>query len=414
MRVLDVLREAAGPAVPGGPVDRATRAISWVRVVLGTTAVILESVFHTMSGTTRIRFFVLVGLVFVPYAISTVLLRARRSVALRISMPFVDLLMLFSFQAFLPPPNAIPLLANVLVVTYATALRGIAAGILTTALASGFAFLALAINPVEAIDVFFKVIYPGLLASTAFLVHAATHEQRMRGSRQTQLHLSSISHELRTPLTAIGGFAETLRDQGEALDDATRAMMLQRIADNTQELDQLIGPVLEFAGLEVVKSTPEPSVLPLAREVTRFIDTHRPALGAHPISVGIDAGLKVRAEPFSLQRVLANLLTNASKYSPAGAPIEVVAHEGTKNQIVVSVRDHGPGIPTEDQPHIFDPFYRGRRTNQPGGTGLGLALVRMYVERNAGRVWVDSRPDAGSAFSFTLPAARQPQQEPRP
>jgi signal transduction histidine kinase len=115
---------------------------------------------------------------------------------------------------------------------------------------------------------------------------------------------------------------------------------------------------------------------------------------------------EVLADPGRIEQVLHNLLDNAAKYSNPGSPIEV---ETTirDQQVLISVKDHGDGIPSHEVERIFEPFYRGENSRRRGnrGTGLGLAICRGIVESHDGRLWVESKPGLGSTFFFTLPLA---------
>jgi signal transduction histidine kinase len=114
----------------------------------------------------------------------------------------------------------------------------------------------------------------------------------------------------------------------------------------------------------------------------------------------------VHADPFRLGQVIANLVSNALKYSPDGSPVEVtVVRDG--EQAIISVRDQGEGIPLSEQARVFDRFHRveSGMTRRTGGTGLGLYIAKRLVEAMAGRLWLTSRPGEGSTFSFSLPLA---------
>jgi signal transduction histidine kinase len=110
-----------------------------------------------------------------------------------------------------------------------------------------------------------------------------------------------------------------------------------------------------------------------------------------------------RCDRERILQVLTNLLSNAIKFSPPGGAVRVEAAR-RNGEVVVSVRDSGPGIPADQRAHIFDRFWQAKETAGLG-TGLGLSIARGLVERHGGRLWVDSEVGAGSTFSFTLPAA---------
>jgi signal transduction histidine kinase len=115
---------------------------------------------------------------------------------------------------------------------------------------------------------------------------------------------------------------------------------------------------------------------------------------------------EVLADGGRIEQVLHNLLDNAARYSDPGTSI-VVEAKAQDQQAVVSIKDHGDGIPSHEVERIFQPFYRGENSRQRGvrGTGLGLAICKGIVESHGGQLWVDSTPGGGSAFRFTLPLA---------
>lgn len=407
MRSTGFLRQAHGPAIPQGPLDRIVRTIAWARVALTATALVVEILAPTETGRARVLFFLLLGVVFLPYATAVLLLRERNSPLLRLGTPAVDILMLFAFAAVLSPPNLIPRLANVIVVIYAGAVGGVIFGLAAGVAAAGLSVLAHALNPSDAADVFFSVMYTGLLIATALMVEGLMREHRLRQAHRAQLHISTLSHELRTPLTSISGFARILTERWRQLDSADRSLMLHRISANTAELEALIEQLLDFAAIQEGVPAGATSPQPLRDTVTGFVEAHRPALGDHPVAVDIPPGVAVVADPRSLDRILANLLSNAAKYSPEGSEIEVAARPNTGGRVVVAVRDHGPGIPPEDRERIFLPYDRGRNAGTKRGFGLGLAVTRAHVERNAGRIWIEDAPGEGSIFLFALPTPRE-------
>ena len=109
----------------------------------------------------------------------------------------------------------------------------------------------------------------------------------------------------------------------------------------------------------------------------------------------------MKADPNRLERMLENLLLNAQKYSAPGAPIEISARQ-QDTEVVVSVRDHGQGIPLDALPHLFELFYRAEKGRKAEGLGLGLYITRKLVEAHGGRIWAESEAGKGSTFAFTL------------
>jgi PAS domain S-box-containing protein len=221
--------------------------------------------------------------------------------------------------------------------------------------------------------------------------------------------IATVSHELRTPLTPLKGFASALL-QGTVADTPEARQEYYRIMLNhANRLERLITDLLDVARMEsgappVTMEAVEVTAL-LAEQTQEFAQaqpTHRIRLRAPGLP------LLVRADPFRLQQVVANLLSNALKYSPEGTDVEVVL-ETMDGCAVVSVRDQGPGIAVAEQSRVFDRFYRldNGSTRETGGTGLGLYIAKRFVEAMSGRLWLDSMPGKGSAFSFSLPLATE-------
>jgi signal transduction histidine kinase len=138
--------------------------------------------------------------------------------------------------------------------------------------------------------------------------------------------------------------------------------------------------------------------------VLRCVDLAGGPIGVRRTSIDVPADLAVRADKRGFERILVNLLSNAAKYSPEGSPIRVSATTDN-GDATVAVHDEGIGIPVEEQPLVFERFYRGSSVPGKRGTGVGLSIVRRYVELLGGEVSVESQPGRGSRFQFTLPRA---------
>ena len=230
------------------------------------------------------------------------------------------------------------------------------------------------------------------------------------GHRYEQLRrefVANVSHELKSPLTAIRGLTETLLSG--ALDDPqARQRFVRLIDEDGQRLSRLIDDLLSLSQIESRAVPLALSVVPLESLAESVAATLDAGIAAHRLRVEIvvPERLAVNADPDRLRQVFVNLLDNAVKYNRDGGTITVTAVlDGA--WVTVAVADTGIGIPPEDVPRIFERFYRvdKARSRELGGTGLGLAIVKHIVESHGGRVWVESRPGAGSRFSFTLPVA---------
>jgi len=213
--------------------------------------------------------------------------------------------------------------------------------------------------------------------------------------------LNSISHELRTPLAASTSAASAL-----ASDHPTTAEQKQELIAEIQtanaRLNRVVGNLLDVARLESGKILPNIDwhdardlVQTTLRELERELANHRVTqkLPATPLLVRIDFSL--------IQHALANLLLNAANYTPPSTEVDVEVRLAD-NQLIISVADRGPGIAADVLPRIFDKFFRAPSA-PTGGTGLGLTIVKGFVEAHGGTVSADNRPGGGAIFTMRLP-----------
>jgi signal transduction histidine kinase/CheY-like chemotaxis protein len=233
-------------------------------------------------------------------------------------------------------------------------------------------------------------------------------EAAERANKVKSEFLSTVSHELRTPLTAIAGSIGLI--SGGALGKMPEPIqqMLHIAQKNSQRLTYLINDLLDMEKLMAGKlhfDLQVQDIMPLIENA--LVDNHAYAAQYqvnYVLTERVD-GVTVDVDAQRLQQVLANLLSNAAKFSPAGGRVEVaVSHVGQR--VRVEVTDHGDGIPAEFHDRIFQKFSQADAsdTRQKGGTGLGLAITRELVERMGGRVGFESIPGEGACFHFELPA----------
>jgi signal transduction histidine kinase len=216
--------------------------------------------------------------------------------------------------------------------------------------------------------------------------------------------IASVSHELRTPLTSIAGFTTTLSTHWAELDDDRRQDLLARIGRNAEDLRELVDELLALASVERGQGDPPRlEALDLHEQVVRALEQLEHVLDGRELAVRVPS-VTVVGDASLLRRSLANLLTNAVKFSDVGSVIEVVATPDDTH-VTVGVTDQGIGLPDWEAARVFDPFFRARSSvaNAVRGSGIGLALVREYVHAMGGEVAVRSAPGEGSTFSFTLP-----------
>jgi two-component system, OmpR family, sensor histidine kinase KdpD len=227
--------------------------------------------------------------------------------------------------------------------------------------------------------------------------------------------LTSVSHDLRTPLASIIGTITSLRSFGKLYDEATRDEMLATVQDEGERLNRFVANLLDMTRLDS-------GTIDLKREMVDLSDIvgaalHRASkiLAGHRVTVSLAADLPMFPLDFLLlEQVLFNLLDNAAKFAPSGTSIEIAGGcEGT--DLIVEVRDGGPGVPPGDLERIFDKFYRVHSGDrQRAGTGLGLAICRGFIDAHGGRITVANRSDkSGAVFTIRLPVAESAASERR-
>jgi len=223
--------------------------------------------------------------------------------------------------------------------------------------------------------------------------------------------IANASHELRTPLAALLGFIETL--QGTAKDDTTaRAKFLAIMQGQATRMARLIDDLLSLSRIELnahLQPNTPVDLAPIVRQVVDGLQTLARDRGVEiNVAVPPDA-LMVLGDRDELIRALENLVENALKYGAVGKRVDITATRGQTRSAApearVTVRDYGPGIPSEHLPRLTERFYRVDVVDSraQGGTGLGLALVKHVLNRHAGRLTIESTLGAGATFTMHLP-----------
>lgn len=231
--------------------------------------------------------------------------------------------------------------------------------------------------------------------------------EEMERMTQTQLQFfTNVSHELRTPLTLIAGPTDQLLED-DTVQGAHR-MMLEMVRRNTRILIQLVGEILDFRKVQNNKAHLHLNRFALQRELATWANDFRAVAARRKITIDVDVS-EVRqdaviiADRDKLEHIYFNLMSNALKYTPEGGRITTaLSYDG--KQYVLSVSDTGKGIEAEALPHLFDRFYQAR--GAVGGTGIGLSLVKAYVDLHHGDIRVESNEGEGSRFFISLPAAQ--------
>jgi signal transduction histidine kinase/ActR/RegA family two-component response regulator len=225
-------------------------------------------------------------------------------------------------------------------------------------------------------------------------------------SRHKSEFLASMSHELRTPLNAVIGFSEVLMDQMFGDLNERQAEYVRDIWSSGRHLLELLNEILDLSKVEAGQMVLEPTEFSIPVALESALSMVRERAANHAIALGLDLGPgvgEVEADELRFKQVVLNLVSNAVKFTPDGGAVAVSAHRDGRD-LVVAVRDTGPGIPLADRERIFDSFQQGGRgTSKAEGTGLGLTLSRRIVQLFGGRLWLESEEGQGSTFSFSLP-----------
>jgi K+-sensing histidine kinase KdpD len=223
-----------------------------------------------------------------------------------------------------------------------------------------------------------------------------------QGQGLREAFLSLLSHELRTPVTTIYGGSSVLTRPGVSISEGTRTEILADIASEANRLYRLVEDLLVLARFdEGLDLGGEPSLL--QRLVPTVVDQERVRWPGIRFEVEVGPGLPaVSADETSVQQVLRNLLSNAAKYSEAGAIVDVRV-ESAADGVAMVVRDHGAGIDANEAESLFEPFYRSPKTaKMAGGAGIGLYVSRRLVDAMDGRIWAAPAEGGGSEFTVVL------------
>ena len=243
-----------------------------------------------------------------------------------------------------------------------------------------------------------------------FVFHDVTRLRELEAVRRE--FVANVSHEFRTPLSIISGYLETLSE--ESIDREMIEKSVAVMSRHAARLNNLIDDLLTISRMEEKAARLEKSRIslePLLRGVIEQLERESTERGVS-VRLVVGEGIPfIEVDAYRMEQAFSNLLINALRHGvrhAGGEAVSVVvsiAAEG--NDVAVSFRDNGPGIPLADQEHLFERFYRvgGDRARQSGGTGLGLSIVKNVVQAHGGRVTLESRPGEGATFTIRLPFA---------
>jgi PAS domain S-box-containing protein len=219
--------------------------------------------------------------------------------------------------------------------------------------------------------------------------------------------LQAVSHDLRTPLASVLGIALTLERSRKALPSADVDDLLGRLTANARKLDRLLGGLLDLDRLGRGVVEPRRERIDLGEFVATVVDqAQADMLGDHPVFVDLTP-VQIAVDSAKVERIIENLLVNASRHTPPGTPIWVRVDRRDPGALL-TVADAGPGVPAEQRERIFQPFHRGSSAaSHAPGSGVGLALVAQFAGLHGGRAWVEPRDGGGACFQVLLPDSPQ-------
>lgn len=243
----------------------------------------------------------------------------------------------------------------------------------------------------------------GAIERCGLAVQAEKIRLEMETERLRNALLSAVSHDLRTPLATITGAAGILVD-GSGVPEATRQDLASSILDEADRLNRLVANLLDLTRLEAGAIALQRELQPLEEVIETSLARLERQLRDHPVVTHLAKDLPpIAIDGILVQQVLVNLLDNASKFAPAGTPLELSAF-AERGDLVVEVSDRGPGIPPGEEERIFAKFYRAGEIHQSQrGSGIGLAICRGIVELHGGRISARNRPGGGAIFRLTIP-----------
>jgi PAS domain S-box-containing protein len=255
--------------------------------------------------------------------------------------------------------------------------------------------------------------FPAEIARTTFQLDGQAFELavvsdvnwRQEAAQIRDRFLGVLSHELRTPVTSIYGGTQLLLGRGARLDEETRTELLISVAAESERLQRMIENLVALARIERGGELAPTRPVLIDRVIRDLIDRERQLWPEITIRLDIPSPVQmVSAEEEYLGQVIRNLLSNAAKYSGAGSLIDVEVLDGD-GEVLVYVRDNGPGISDVEAEKLFSLYYRAaHQASSAPGAGIGLFICKELVSIMGGRIWARPRPDRGAEFGFSLPA----------
>jgi two-component system, OmpR family, sensor histidine kinase KdpD len=234
---------------------------------------------------------------------------------------------------------------------------------------------------------------------------AASHAQAAQQSQELKSTLlDAMAHEFKTPLTSMKAATSALLSDVVS-EPASRRELITVVDEEIDHLNRLVTEAIRMARIEAgdVQLTRAPhAVEPMLKEV---LGSMEPVIAGRFVNLQVAPGLPyVDVDAGLIELVIRQLVDNAVRYSPPATPLTVRAGR-TADGIVIGIRDHGPGIASEERAHVFEKYYRGSTSSKARGTGLGLAIAREIARAHGGDVWLEASSPQGSEFCLSLPVA---------
>jgi len=238
-----------------------------------------------------------------------------------------------------------------------------------------------------------------------FVLYLRDVAERQRIDQLKDEFIGLVSHELRNPLTVLIGAINTILVEKERLSTEETHQLLSDAALEAESLSHLIGNLLELSRFQSDRLLLYPEPINIHSVIEQTVANMQRQHDSHRFQMSIPNDIPpIRADQLRLERILYNLLENATKYSPEGTVVAISVNK-EKTHLIIGVSDQGEGIPPQEQLRLFEPFQRLGHHELSGitGIGLGLSVCRRLVEAHGGLIWVESEPGQGSTFFFTLP-----------
>lgn len=264
-------------------------------------------------------------------------------------------------------------------------------------------------DPARLAYVYLTVMTPlvfGLFGRVLGMREDAQRAAHRKVERLREEFTAVVAHDLRGPIQNIVLQLDALLSRANGAELRVPVESLRRVLRGGERLTEMVADLLDASRLEASRLRVAPASVSLPGAIRELLDRIEPALGGRTIELHLEgAAPPVRVDPGRFDQILTNLLENSVKYSSDGTPI-VIRVRPEDNGAALSVEDHGPGVPAEELPKLFDRFYQAQRAREKkSGLGLGLYITRGLVEAHGGHIDVSSVPGSGSIFTVWLPSA---------